>query len=85
MERVRLPFPFFMALLICGAALAQPHLIFDHKIGVDWTPEMNENEWMNFVATWALDEQEMHRLLSLCSSPACRQQVSAWQAAPVRR
>jgi WD40 repeat protein len=48
MERVRIVFPFVIAALICGAALAQPHLVFDHKIGTDWKPD--SNYWMSFVA-----------------------------------
>ena len=50
MERVRTPLHFFIALLFSGAGLAQPHLILDHKIGREWTPEANEGGWMNFVA-----------------------------------
>jgi len=42
--------PFAVALLLPAAivANAQPHLVFDHKIGADWP--LGSNRWMSFVA-----------------------------------
>jgi len=33
--------------VICRATNAQPHLVFDHKIGSEWS---GNNQWMSFVA-----------------------------------
>jgi len=46
--RVRLAFPITIPVLISASALAQPHLVFDHKIGTDWKPD--SNHWMSYVA-----------------------------------
>lgn len=35
-------------LLTATVATAQPHLVFDHKIGTDWP--LTSNRWMSFVA-----------------------------------
>ena len=40
---------FAVALTLLAATVnAQPHLVFDHKIGTEWPPE--SNRWMSFVA-----------------------------------
>ncbi len=48
MVRVRLAFPITISALICASTLAQPRLVFDHKIGTDWKPD--SNHWMSYVA-----------------------------------
>jgi len=41
--------PFAVVLLLAATvANAQPHLVFEHKIGTDWAPD--SNRWMSFVA-----------------------------------
>lgn len=47
---LRMVRPFAVALLLLAAivANAQPHLVFDHKIGADWP--LDSNGWMSFVA-----------------------------------
>jgi len=42
------PFAVVQLLFAAIVANAQPHLVFDHKIGTDWPP--NSNGWMSFVA-----------------------------------
>ena len=47
--------PFAVALLLAATvANAQPHLVFDHKIGTDWP--LNSNRWMSFVAISSVSE-----------------------------
>jgi WD40 repeat protein len=42
------PFVAIVALLAATVVSAQPHLVFDHKIGTDWP--LDSSLWMSFVA-----------------------------------